>query len=344
MRLPILCSLLACILAATAPAAELFVDATANPAVADGSAAKPFAAITLALDAAGPSGDTIIVLPGRYRERLLVRKNVTIRGALGPSRTIVEGSYSTGTIYMETDNIATIHGLAITGAGHGIEMSAYGVLFVRNCIIFQNAGNGIFLKRKYNNVYPEAALTNCVVKKNGGSGIHLNPIQADTLNLPHLALTNTILTQNAQGGLVSSVTGNASGGRATIDHNLAFDNGPDGTQNYGPAFVNQAIWGDIPIVFGTSNIGARDLGLDPLFLGDLANLDLRISPDSPCRDAGAGLDPDGSPADIGAFGGPDSEGFFTSPNDGPVIRSVVVDPGYVDSNGTFTIKAVGAVK
>jgi hypothetical protein len=66
---------------------------------------------------------------------------------------------------------------------------------------------------------------------------------------------------------------------------------------------------DVPIVGVDGNFAA-----DPLFLGDLSHpnplrWDLHLDPSSPLVDVGPDLDPDGSPGDIGLYGGPDAGGF-----------------------------------
>ncbi len=94
---------------------------------------------------------------------------------------------------------------------------------------------------------------------------------------------------------------------------VAYDRGPaltiegelpdiQGTVLYGNA------GGDWP--YGTPWLGVDgNTGVEPGFLSWGPTLvpstwDLRLGPSSPLRDAGVGLDLDGSPADIGAFGGP----------------------------------------
>jgi hypothetical protein len=56
------------------------------------------------------------------------------------------------------------------------------------------------------------------------------------------------------------------------------------------------------------------------------------------------LNADGTRNDIGAYGGPGAATFYTNPNDGPIIRSVSIDPGVVPRGSPFTIRAKGAVR
>ncbi|TAK12891.1 MAG: right-handed parallel beta-helix repeat-containing protein [Anaerolineae bacterium] len=58
-------------------------------------------------------------------------------------------------------------------------------------------------------------------------------------------------------------------------------------------------------------MGASDTVADPLFIGGADGADFHLSEGSPAIDAGAPdlLDPDGSPSDLGAYGGPDAAGW-----------------------------------
>ena len=87
-------------------------------------------------------------------------------------------------------------------------------------------------------------------------------------------------------------------------------------------------------------------------VGQVCNKDFRLllasPPTSPCQDKGdpgmGFLDPDGTQNDIGAYGGPGAQHFYTNPNDGPMVRSVTIDQGLVPQGETVTIRATGAVR
>lgn len=87
-------------------------------------------------------------------------------------------------------------------------------------------------------------------------------------------------------------------------------------------------------VGGTGSVGSRDFRL---FAGN-----------NPCINTGlpgnSRLDPDGTRNDMGAYGGPGAQRFYTSPNDGPFIRNVTVRQVLVPEGATFTIDATGAVR
>jgi len=127
-------------------------------------------------------------------------------------------------------------------------------------------------------------------------------------------------------------------GQITLDYN---DYAANGSGNYSSVFGPA----------GRISVGANSFSGTPDFVGGSAytcNQDYRLSPASPCRNAGASgvgwLNPDGTRCDIGAYGGPGAATFFTNPNDGPIIRNVTIDQGMVPKGSTFTIRATGAVR
>jgi hypothetical protein len=109
--------------------------------------------------------------------------------------------------------------------------------------------------------------------------------------------------------------------------------------------------GGLQVLHACYRDGTDSFSLPPDFVGGSAyacNQDYRLSPGSPCRNAGAfgvrWLNPDGTRCDMGAYGGPGAATFFTNPNDGPIIRNVTIDQGMVPKGSTFTIRATGAVR
>jgi len=71
-------------------------------------------------------------------------------------------------------------------------------------------------------------------------------------------------------------------------------------------------WDDSATFEAAFTTGFREA--DPRFAFDSEAGSFALSPDSPAVNAGSGEDdPDGSPADIGAFGGPDGNWFLEYP-------------------------------
>ena len=115
-------------------------------------------------------------------------------------------------------------------------------------------------------------------------------------------------TSQTAGGALSCILD-----RCTVVHNLAtgsFGNFGGGSQN--STVVNSVVWGNAPdqLLGGTQSysnvqggaVGLGNIDLDPRFFGP--GSDVHLLPNSPCIDAGdpaTAADPDGSPADMGAF-------------------------------------------
>jgi len=125
-----------------------------------------------------------------------------------------------------------------------------------------------------------ASITQSVIAMNTaptyGGGLYLRNSTA--------SITNTIITEN----YASIIGGIGSSDDALLSHSNNYGNTPN---NY-----------DQTDQTGTNG----NLSVDPLFL---AADDYHLDPASPCIDAGdpAILDPDGSPSDMGGYGGPDAE-------------------------------------
>jgi hypothetical protein len=110
------------------------------------------------------------------------------------------------------------------------------------------------------------------------------------------------------------------GARATVENNLFMSNGGQALEE-GSGSLDWNAWYMNVIDLADRTYGSRDLrGRDPLLAawspdGDCANDDFQPRAGSPLRDAGnpAIIDRDGSPSDIGAWGGPES--FVTIDDD-----------------------------
>jgi hypothetical protein len=92
-----------------------YVDITADPALADGSRAHPFASIQRAIDAA-PAGATISVTDGRYQENLVVTKPTRILGRC-TSRVTIAG---TKTYAIDVSSDLQLQNVSVTGDVVGI--------------------------------------------------------------------------------------------------------------------------------------------------------------------------------------------------------------------------------
>jgi len=157
---------------------------------------------------------------------------------------------------------------------------------------------------------------NCTIVSNGANGIHLRSSTFTTI-------ANNILAFNASWG-------------AYDEQNY---NGTDTAQS-NCVYLNYA--GDFRYVSDSSgNISANPCLVDL----NTCNVQLDFAL-SPCVDTGriGDLDPDGTRADIGAWGGPGAARFWPYPEGGPVITSIEVEPASVAAGGTITIRATGEIR
>ncbi len=164
-----------------------------------------------------------------------------------------------------------------------------------------------------------AVISNCIVRGCNWDGIYSNTNGSVT------AIVNCVITSNAGYGIhtVSGATINATNCIAKSNggnYDYSNDYGGGGTLNL--SFCNGNHY----------NTGGNQgcINLDPQFV---STTDLHISQGSPCWDKGnpSLLDPDGSPSDMGYFGGPDCPIY-------PIVTNVKIIP---QPDGSIQIQATG---
>jgi predicted outer membrane repeat protein/parallel beta-helix repeat protein len=197
------------------------------------------------------------------------------------------------------------------GIGHSNSTTTYD-----NVVVSGNTatagGGGVYLYGS------DATLTNLRVAGNSAA-VHGGGIGAadTTLNLTHATIVgNTALYYG--GGFHSGGDVTARFTNATFNRNTAGDGGGgvSGTGDIVLTFCN--VWGNAPDDFFQVDDPTGVMGnvsLNPSLLDasapDPADWDLHLASASPLIDTGDGsiLDPDGSPSDIGAYGGPGAAGW-----------------------------------
>jgi hypothetical protein len=167
--------------------------------------------------------------------------------------------------------------------------------------------------------YSDGTATSVVVAGNTameGGGWHLG----GGLSLAFAAIVGNEATGEG-GGLYRGVSSSADPtltGVVITDNIASNGGGIYGSSGTDQTFVSCDVYGNTPSDFANVSdpTGSNgNLSVDPAFLDtsatDPADWDLHLQATSPLVGAGPGAasDPDGSPADIGAYGGPDADGW-----------------------------------
>jgi len=237
-----------------------------------GTLASPYTSIQFAHDSATTiTGDTLSVAPGVYVENLTISKRVRIVAPAGSDVTVLRAAAPGSLVTASAADVfpfATLRGFTLdgsafpSGAGIHVDNSSFAVLqFERGVVREFASGHAVLL----------------------GSNGYLEAFQST-------------FARNAIGVEVALTVSN---GIATLHGCILRDNADElvGTvDGYSPTRCNVA-----PELVGLG--GADNISAMPQFWNS-ASGDLHLRPGSPCIDAaGAGYpqDPDGSPADMGAY-------------------------------------------
>lgn len=238
------------------------VDVNAT-APGDGSPGAPYASIQFAIDAATTQhDDTLLVAPGVYVENFELRqKRLAIVGVGGPEATILRPAGPGPVVRLDATG-CTLEGFTITGV----------------------AAAGDPAVRVPSQTHANAWIRRCVITGNAGNGIAENyDAQVENCTIAYNGGQAIVM-----GGLAVMTARNC----------ILWGNGAPSSNFTGFGTSVEYCVLEVPFCVGCNNLVADPLLWSPL-LGDL-----RPRASSPCIDAGdpgSGLDPDGSPRDIGAF-------------------------------------------
>lgn len=126
----------------------IYVDKKYQSADPDGSKLKPYPSITTAINSVSVGGASIEVAAGIYFEKIILKPNVTVRGA-GPAVTIIDGTAKGSTVIMG-DNSRIIN-ITATNSNSGdtysgidcSQVNTYATAWIYNCIV---KGNSLGIK------------------------------------------------------------------------------------------------------------------------------------------------------------------------------------------------------
>jgi hypothetical protein len=126
-----------------------YVDASAAPPGV-GTQLRPYSNIQYAIDQpTTKDGDSLLVAPGDYVGDIIVNKNLSVRGALGPAQTRLIGEGPWPTVYLGPSGGYTyiLEGLTILAPARAIWSESQSAVTVRRCILvsLQQGGLGIFI-------------------------------------------------------------------------------------------------------------------------------------------------------------------------------------------------------
>jgi predicted outer membrane repeat protein len=258
------------------PASPAFVyvdDDNAGDPAQDGTAAHPYEAIQLAIDAATAPA-VVKALAGRYAEGIVPRHAVWIVGS-GPHLTTIDSLNGSEAVYADGVTDCLLTGFTIiSGADYNAVLTLNSTLTLRGCVIAASKngcgvdGGGLL------------RLNNCVVAGHAVSGLWQNGSTTD------VELVNCTVADNGTYGVARWGTLPAT---ITIHNTIVTGNGDDITGDAGGFVVTYSNIGDGDFAGSDGNISA-----DPLFVGGplhdyyLSQIAAGQAADSPCVDAGSG--------------------------------------------------------
>ncbi len=251
------------------------------------------------------------------------------------------------------DDVTLEHNIATEGGGVGMfchttsaSLDVTNTRFVGNYASY--SGGGVEVVAQETNGVIQPTLTNVVFVDNSaefGGGYSQYGIYHGTAiaTLSHLTVTGNEAFADG-GGLANVGSGGTSElviSNAIVTRNDAADNWVDsgGVDNFeGTVAISYSnVWGNFPSDFYevpfapgvNGNLSSNPNLLDTTFV-DPVDWDLHLQTSSPCVDTGTGSDPDGSTADMGAFGGSGADSWDLDGDGYPLWWQ----PGLYDS-GTY---------
>lgn len=190
---------------------------------------EDYASIQAAIDATSPAQrDTVSLAAGTYRQRVLIRKSLVLRGRAGAEQTVIDGDFLGNVITVNgVDRSCVLEDLTVTGGnathpdsvGAAIFLHSFASPTIQRCRLVGNrarAGGGI---NAY--VYCEPLVKDCWIANNEGGAV---VVESDNPMGTTFAEFENCVIANNQGFAISVIHG----GRAWIRNCTIAYNNADG--------------------------------------------------------------------------------------------------------------------
>jgi len=308
----------------------LYISTHGSDKTGQGTAHFPFASIQKGIDLVF-EGDTILVLPGTYKENIkfFKKKNMVVGSKFLTTgdtayiaQTIIDGGRRGNVVAFlgQIDSTTRLSGFTLTHGNGFINDSpnggaiycTYSDPILDHLLITENSsyyGGGMYFEHS-EPIIKNSRITNNSASNGGALSMdNSNPI------LQNVLIDNNTATETMVAG--SAIEGHTSAPRllnVTLTKNRTFGSGGVISCS-GTVIENSVIWDNEPsnILWYPNHIsfsdvqdgyaGSGNIMHEPLFNNPQKN-DFSLSPNSPCIDTGdpkSALDPDGTAADMGAF-------------------------------------------
>ncbi len=278
------------------------------------------------------SGDTIFVRPGTYVENLdFFGKQLVLESTDGPDVTIITSAGADSIVFLDATPLGTrVQGFTLTGGvgrilggndhyGGGVCARNGAIATIKDCLVLNNGdssttfGGGIYS----GDLGTSLTVEHCVIAGNyawASGGATLTDWYA-TMDMDRCTIADN--TSSTFFGHQGGVAG-ANYGDTWIDDCILWGNSGSQIEAFGAPYASGV---DFFVSYSDVDGGFTGVGntnADPMFV-NAAGDDYHLLAGSPCIDAGnpaSPQDPDGSPADMGAFPLPYAYGDDDADDDG----------------------------
>ena len=271
------------------------------------------------------SGYTVKVAPGIYRENILMKEGITLKGS-GAYVTIIDGEGNGNVIYAYGITSCSIEAFTIRNSGQqcsspgnvGIHINPEGSgnFVIRNCII-QHNGNGISVWNFHSG--------SIVIENNTISNNIYDGIEGDWIGSANGVISKNTITNNGRSGYHDW----AGGGSRIFKSNIICCNewyGINPHRSSTRSISYNDVWNNSkgnyyegfsgpPTPF-IPDPGTGEISANPLFVAQ-KNGNYHLQVGSPCIGAGE------NGVDIGAFSYKSPVAFFTYSSQNPVVNEMV---------------------